>query len=95
MKVQRASVDQVIKVHSLLAKSVKQLDNGQCEYVDGSDKTIADAVGCSPHTVAHVRREMFGHLYEGGYTCQITAGDYRGSQIACGKIGKPNINLIF
>ena len=71
MTVHRASITDKIMVHEKLKEVLETEDNGFCHYKPGwDDYRIARGIngGISHHTVAHVRKEMFGQLRgrEGG-----------------------------
>jgi hypothetical protein len=58
-----ASRTEIVAIHAELAKVIKKMDGGLCEYHEGhSDFTVAKLVGCSEANVAGVRTEMFGKL---------------------------------
>ena len=61
---QKASFTQKLKVKDLLEEAIETFEDDTCRYKDNgdSDERIAQEVGVTKNTVAHVRKELFGML---------------------------------
>lgn len=63
----KATRTELIAIHKALEEVIEARGNGLVDFKQGhSDKTIAERVGCSVHSVAGLRLEMFGKLERGG-----------------------------
>lgn len=59
------SAEDKIKIIRILEQQVIVRQDGMVEYKPGySDQVIADQLGVSPNSVAHLRTSGYGHLYK-------------------------------
>jgi hypothetical protein len=60
----RISLTKQIQVYDLLKANTRKLEGHYCEYTSphANDVVIAKMAGCSPYSVARIRRELFGNL---------------------------------